>query len=109
MIGIAVLGCGRIGRLHAGNLARHARARLAAVFDVIPEVAQQTAAELAAPRADSVEQVLADREVAAVVVATPTRCRRKARSRRSTTTGCNRSKASRFSGCTPTIAASMRP
>lgn len=72
MIGIAVLGCGRIGRLHAGNLARHARARLAAVFDLVPEVAQQTAAELAVPRADSVEQVLADRGVTAVVVASPT-------------------------------------
>ena len=34
MVGLAVLGCGRIGRIHAGNLARHPRAKLVAVFDV---------------------------------------------------------------------------
>lgn len=46
MVGIAVLGCGRIGRIHARNLARHPRARLRMVFDVLAEAAQQTATEL---------------------------------------------------------------
>ena len=72
MVGLAVLGCGRIGRIHAGNLARHTRARLVSVFDVAGDVARQTATALGAKRAQSLEEVWADREVAAVLIATPT-------------------------------------
>lgn len=72
MVSIAVLGCGRIGRIHARNLARHRRARLAAVYDVQAEAAQQTATELGASIASGVEAVLADPNVAAVLIATPT-------------------------------------
>ncbi|HWW33213.1 MAG TPA: inositol 2-dehydrogenase [Steroidobacteraceae bacterium] len=71
-VGMAVLGCGRIGRLHARNLARHARVRLAAVFDVSAEAAQQTAAELGVRSARTVEELWDDRNVRAVVIATPT-------------------------------------
>ena len=71
-VGMAVLGCGRIGRLHARNLARHARVRLATVFDVSAEAAQQTAAELGVRGARTVEEVWDDRNVRAVVIATPT-------------------------------------
>ena len=46
MVGIAVLGCGRIGLIHARNLARHPRAKLVMVFDVLAQAAQQTATEL---------------------------------------------------------------
>ena len=72
MLGMAVLGCGRIGRLHARNLARHARARLAAVFDVAGDAAQQVAGELGVRAARSVEEVWDDRKLGAVVIATPT-------------------------------------
>ena len=71
-LGMAVLGCGRIGRLHARNLARHPRARLAMVFDVAGEVAQQVAAELGLRSARSLDEVWDDRAVRAVVIATPT-------------------------------------
>ena len=72
MLGMAVLGCGRIGRLHARNLARHARVRLAAVYDVAPQAAQQCAAELGVRAARSLEEVWSDREVRAVLIATST-------------------------------------
>ena len=72
MVGIAVLGCGRIGRIHAGNLARHPRARLAAVFDVANDAARQTAKELGVKCAASLDEVWADAAIGAVVVATPT-------------------------------------
>jgi myo-inositol 2-dehydrogenase/D-chiro-inositol 1-dehydrogenase len=72
MVGIAVLGCGRIGRMHARNLARHPRARLIAVFDVLPAAAQQTALELGVKTARSLDEVLSDRGIEAVLVATPT-------------------------------------
>jgi len=44
MIGIAVLGCGRIGAMHAANIAAHPRARLAAVQDINGAAAQAVAA-----------------------------------------------------------------
>jgi myo-inositol 2-dehydrogenase / D-chiro-inositol 1-dehydrogenase len=72
MIGMAVLGCGRIGRLHARNVARNPRARLAAVFDVVASTAQESAAELGVPRAQSLEQIWSDRDIRAVLIATPT-------------------------------------
>jgi myo-inositol 2-dehydrogenase / D-chiro-inositol 1-dehydrogenase len=72
MPGLAVLGCGRIGRLHARYLARHARARLIAVHDVREETARATAAELGVGCALGAAELWSDREVAAVVIATPT-------------------------------------
>ena len=72
MVGLAVLGCGRIGRIHAGNLARHPRAKLVAVFDVASDVARGTATELGVKRAASLDEVWADSEIAAVLIATPT-------------------------------------
>ncbi|MBV8405260.1 MAG: inositol 2-dehydrogenase [Gammaproteobacteria bacterium] len=72
MLGMAVLGCGRIGRIHAGNLAGHARARLRCVYDVSADAARQTASELGTQRAASLEEIWADREIAAVLIATPT-------------------------------------
>jgi len=72
MVGMAVLGCGRIGRIHAGNLARHPRAKLVAIFDVANDVARQTATELGVKCAASFDEVWADSEIAAVLIATPT-------------------------------------
>ncbi len=69
---IAVLGCGRIGRMHARGLSRHPTARLAAVFDVVQAAADETAAELGVMAAGSVAEVLGDPDVQAVLIATPT-------------------------------------
>ena len=41
MIRIAVLGCGRIGVMHAANIAAHPRARLAGVQDIIAAAARE--------------------------------------------------------------------
>jgi len=72
MSGLAVIGCGRIGRLHAQILARHPRAHLVYVFDVDPQVAGKTARELGVAAAASLEDVLSDRAVDAVLIASPT-------------------------------------
>jgi myo-inositol 2-dehydrogenase / D-chiro-inositol 1-dehydrogenase len=72
MVGVAVLGCGRIGRVHARNVARHPRASLAMVFDVSGAAAQQTATELGVKAARSLEEVLSEHSVQAVLIATPT-------------------------------------
>jgi myo-inositol 2-dehydrogenase/D-chiro-inositol 1-dehydrogenase len=72
MIGMAVVGCGRIGRMHARNLAQHPRARLVCVYDVAQEVADQTASELSVKAAASIEDVLSDSDVGAVLIASST-------------------------------------
>ncbi len=69
---IAVLGCGRIGRMHARLIARHARAELMSVFDVVPAAAAETAAELGVRAVSSVEDALGEPGVEAVLIATPT-------------------------------------
>jgi myo-inositol 2-dehydrogenase/D-chiro-inositol 1-dehydrogenase len=72
MVAFAVLGCGRIGRMHARNLASHPRAELVCVYDIAAGAAADTAAELGARAAGSVEAVLADPAVEAVLIATST-------------------------------------
>lgn len=72
MIRIAVLGCGRIGLMHAMNIAAHPRARLAGVFDIFAKAAQGAADRTGAPVFGSVAEVLASPEVDAVLIATAT-------------------------------------
>ena len=72
MLGIALLGCGRIGRMHAGNIAAHPRARLAAVFDLDAAAAAEVGATHGAPVAESAEAMLAMEQVEAVLVASAT-------------------------------------
>src|SRR5437016_1193265 len=72
MVGVAVVGCGRIGRVHARNAAGNSRASLVMVFDVAGAAAEQTATELGVKAARSLEEVLSERSVDAVLVATPT-------------------------------------
>lgn len=72
VVTFAVLGCGRIGRMHADGLARHPRARLLSVFDVSDNAASETAVRLDVAKATSVEDVLNDKSIQAVLIATPT-------------------------------------
>lgn len=70
-IGVAMFGAGRIGTIHAGNLARHPRAQLRYVVDVHAPAAQALAARHGA-QAVSVEQALADPAIGAVVIGSST-------------------------------------
>jgi myo-inositol 2-dehydrogenase/D-chiro-inositol 1-dehydrogenase len=72
MLRIAVLGCGRIGRMHAANVAAHPRARLAAVYDIDAQAAAAVAAAHGVPAAVSAGAVFADAGVDAVLIATAT-------------------------------------
>jgi myo-inositol 2-dehydrogenase/D-chiro-inositol 1-dehydrogenase len=69
---ISVLGCGRIGRMHARVLAQNPKARLVSVYDLVVEAAAETSRELGVRVATSVAEVLGDPGVAAVLIATPT-------------------------------------
>ncbi len=72
MVKFAVLGCGRIGRMHARNLRAHPRAELVALYDVARAAAEEIGAALGARVAGSVDEVLADRDVEAVLIASST-------------------------------------
>ena len=72
MLNIAVLGCGRIGRMHADNIARHADAELAMVYDVHVPSASAVAEQHGVPAASSPQDIFFSVHVDAVLVATTT-------------------------------------
>lgn len=72
MLNIAVLGCGRIGRMHATNIVAHSRCRLAGVYDVHAPSAEEVAGALSATNFDSAETVFGSADVDAVLIATST-------------------------------------
>lgn len=72
MISVGVLGAGRIGQIHARNVAAHPKARLVAVTDVSADAANGLAAATGAKVFDSNEAVIADNSVGAVLICTPT-------------------------------------
>ncbi len=72
MLRIAVLGCGRIGKMHALNIVRHPLAQLAAVFDVHEPSATAVASEHGVTKAASADEIFASDDVDAVLVSTVT-------------------------------------
>jgi len=72
VVRIAVLGCGRIGRMHAANVAGNARTSLAAVFDTHDPSAQEVAGQFSVRAAASADEIMADPTIDAVLVATLT-------------------------------------
>ncbi len=72
-LGIGVVGIGEMGRRHAENLRRNVPdARLVAVADVSEERVRQTATELEIDRSYySLDAMLEDKEIDAVLIATP--------------------------------------
>jgi myo-inositol 2-dehydrogenase/D-chiro-inositol 1-dehydrogenase len=70
---VALIGLGRMGRIHAGNLAARCRtAELAVVADADPRLAAEAGAEFDVPWTADVAEALGDPTVEAVAVATPT-------------------------------------
>lgn len=72
MLRIAVLGCGRIGKMHADNIAAHGRAALAGVFDVHAPSAQDVAQKHNVANFTTAEEAIASDQVDAILIATPT-------------------------------------
>jgi len=71
---VGIIGAGRIGRLHARNLARRVEGvRLAAIADVVPGVAGECAAALSVPKAfDDPRALLDDPAIDAVFICSST-------------------------------------
>jgi len=71
MIRIGLLGAGRIGQIHGGNVAANPGAALVAVADAIPSAAAALARATGA-KAMSVDEVIAAKEIGAVMICTST-------------------------------------
>jgi myo-inositol 2-dehydrogenase/D-chiro-inositol 1-dehydrogenase len=72
MLKIAVLGCGRIGRMHGANIAAHRRAELATVYDIHRPAAEAVGVAYGVGVAETAEAIFASAEIDAVLVATTT-------------------------------------
>ncbi|MEO0485325.1 MAG: inositol 2-dehydrogenase [Pseudomonadota bacterium] len=71
MINIGILGCGRIGQVHARSLKSMTNARVAAVADAMPLAADALAIQAGAD-VQSTEAIIADPGIDGVVIGTPT-------------------------------------
>lgn len=72
MTGICIIGAGRIGSLHAANVAQNARARLVSIVDVNAEAAADLAAQHGVRAETSVEKAIGNPNVDAVIIGAPT-------------------------------------
>jgi myo-inositol 2-dehydrogenase / D-chiro-inositol 1-dehydrogenase len=73
LLGVGILGAGRIGRMHAGLLERQvAGATVPALYDAHPAAAREVADDLGISPAGSMEEVLASPDVDAIAICTPT-------------------------------------
>jgi myo-inositol 2-dehydrogenase/D-chiro-inositol 1-dehydrogenase len=70
LVRFAVLGAGRIGKVHAGTIAKSDRASVALVADAIPDAAAVLAASVGAKTATVDEAIASD--VDAILICTPT-------------------------------------
>ncbi len=68
---LALLGAGRIGKVHAKAIASDKRAKLVAVVDAFPEAAQAIADETGCA-ISTIDAVLSNPEIDAVIICTPT-------------------------------------
>jgi myo-inositol 2-dehydrogenase / D-chiro-inositol 1-dehydrogenase len=73
LIRLGVAGLGRMGSIHADNVAAHVGgAELAGVVDAVEPVARKVGTRLSAPWSTDLADLLADPEIDAIVVAGPT-------------------------------------
>ena len=71
MLTFALLGCGRIGKMHGDNIAAHPKAKLVAAYDVNADAAAAVASAHGARHARSVDEALGP-DVEAVLIASST-------------------------------------
>ena len=69
---MAVIGCGRMGRLHARVYAQLPSTRLVGVYDADPAAAAATAREYGTRAVADLDELLGGQQVRAVTIATPT-------------------------------------
>ena len=68
---LALLGAGRIGKVHARAIAEDKRAKLVAVADAFPEAANAIA-DASGAAVKTIDEIEADKDIDAVIICTPT-------------------------------------
>jgi myo-inositol 2-dehydrogenase/D-chiro-inositol 1-dehydrogenase len=72
MLGVAVLGAGRIGKIHAGNVVLNSRMKLVVVADPIAEAAEMLAQSLNCEASADAVSAVERKDVDAIIIGTPT-------------------------------------
>ncbi|MTD13227.1 inositol 2-dehydrogenase [Nakamurella sp. YIM 132087] len=72
MVALGVIGCGRIGRVHADSITVHPRADLVKVFDPIEAAAKEVGEKFGTEWVTDADQILLDPAIDGVVVGSPT-------------------------------------
>jgi myo-inositol 2-dehydrogenase / D-chiro-inositol 1-dehydrogenase len=72
MVRLGLIGCGRIGRVHADSIDVHPHAELARVYDPFEDAAREVGTRFGADWGTDVGAVIDDPSIDAVVVASPT-------------------------------------
>jgi myo-inositol 2-dehydrogenase / D-chiro-inositol 1-dehydrogenase len=72
MLKIALLGCGRIGKMHAATIARSPSATLAVAYDPVSEASSQVGAQFGCSVASSAEEAIAAADAVLIATSTPT-------------------------------------
>ena len=69
---IGLLGCGRIGEMHAANICAHPKTRLGGVFDIYEPASQKVAERHGVRQCADPEEIFSDSSIDAVLIATAT-------------------------------------
>lgn len=72
MIQVGIIGCGRIGKVHALSVSRNPQARLAVVHDPAQEAARAVAEQYGCRVAETEDALFADSGIDLVIIASPT-------------------------------------
>ncbi len=71
-VNIAVLGCGRIGQMHARNIDLHEMTSLACVYDINEQFANKVASDLGVPTVKDDSKIFSNSEIDAILIASAT-------------------------------------
>ena len=72
MVNIALIGCGRIGQMHAANVAKHERTKLEMVFDADQESAEKVSHLYDCKLAESASKIFGTDSIDGVIIASVT-------------------------------------
>ena len=71
-LSIAVIGCGRIGQMHAKNLQLHEKTNLACIYDPNDEFAKKISRDLGVQAVENVDEIFNNQNIDAVLISSPT-------------------------------------
>ena len=71
-VSIAVIGCGRIGQMHAKNIQLHEQTNLVCIYDPNEEFAKKISNDLSVLAVKSVDDIFNNNDIDAVLISSPT-------------------------------------